>query len=345
MKPLDPNSAGQPQIELEAAEWVVRRDAGLTAAQQDEYFHWLASDPRHSDAMARQQQTWKDFGLLAQWKPEHSAEPNPDLLARPRRTSVRTIWLGALAMAACVALALTLWTPWRAPMPEASPLANYAAPSGYERRVLPDGSVVELNRGARIALSYSAQERRVQLMHGEASFTVAKNPARPFIVRVAGVEVRAVGTVFNVRLDNRQVEVLVTEGKVQVNNAVRGNSLLAPDATGEPAILAAGHKVVVAVEPIAAVPVVAVSADETARLLAWQPQMLEFNSAPLAEVVTAFNRESRVQLVIGDPQLRDLPIVASFRTDNTEGFVRLLEMTAGIRAERSGDTITLRKNR
>jgi len=139
--------------------------------------------------------------------------------------------------------------------------------------------------------------------------------------------------------------VLVTEGKVQVNDAVRGNSLLAPDASGEPMILVAGHKVVVAVEPIAAVPVVAVSADETARLLAWQPQMLEFNSAPLAEVVTAFNRESRVQLVIGDPQLRDLPIVASFRTDNTEGFVRLLEMTAGIRAERSGDTITLRKNR
>jgi ferric-dicitrate binding protein FerR (iron transport regulator) len=147
------------------------------------------------------------------------------------------------------------------------------------------------------------------------------------------------------RLSSLNDETTYSRTLVQVNDAVRGNSLLAPDATGEPAILAAGHKVVVAAEPIAAVPVVAVSADETARLLAWRPQMLEFDSTPLAEVVMAFNRKSHVQLVIGDPQLCDLPIVASFRTDNTEGFVRLLEMTAGIRAERSGDTITLRKNR
>jgi transmembrane sensor len=341
MKPFDRNAADHA-----AAEWVIRRDAGLTAAEQDEYFQWLAADPRHGEAVARQQQTWKEFGLLAQWKPEHSAEPNPDLLARHRPSVVRTVWFGALAAAACVALALTLWAPWRTTSPDSPPQVARTDSSGYERRVLEDGSAVELNRGARISVTYTAHERRVQLLQGEASFTVAKNPARPFIVRAAGVDVRAVGTVFNVRLGDRQVEVLVTEGKVQVNDAARGVSLLALDATaGVAPVLTAGQKVVVATRPVAPVPPVAVSSDETARLLAWQPQLLDFNSTPLAEVVTAFNRRNTVQLLIADPELRELPIVASFRTDNVDGFVRLLELTAGVRAERSGDTITLRRAR
>ena len=33
--------------------------------------------------LVRHQLTWTEFNQLAQWRPEHSVEPNPDLLARP----------------------------------------------------------------------------------------------------------------------------------------------------------------------------------------------------------------------------------------------------------------------
>lgn len=72
-------------IDHAAADWLVRRDRGLTPAEQDEFFQWLAADPRHGERFAQHQRTWKEFNLLAQWRPEHSAEPNPDLLAKPRR--------------------------------------------------------------------------------------------------------------------------------------------------------------------------------------------------------------------------------------------------------------------
>ena len=65
---------------------------------------------------------------------------------------------------------------------------------------------------------------------GEAYFTVAKNPGRPFVVAAGGVGVRAVGTAFNVRLDSDAVEVLVTEGRVQVSRSGfddEGSSLVA----------------------------------------------------------------------------------------------------------------------
>ena len=81
--------------------------------------------------------------------------------------------------------------------------------------------------------------------------------------------------------------------------------------------------------------VVPASTREIAQLLDWQPRLLDFDSTPLAEVVETFNRRNTLRLVIGDPAIAGLPIVASIRSDNVEGFVRLLEGTMGVRAERT----------
>jgi transmembrane sensor len=97
---------------------------------------------------------------------------------------------------------------------------------------------------------------------------------------------------------------------------------------------------------VAAPAVVPASRQEIAQLLEWQPHLLDFDSTPLADVVEAFNRHNDVRLVIGDETLRTLPIVALFRSDNVEGFVRLLEGTMGVKAERRGDAeIVLRRAR
>jgi transmembrane sensor len=351
--PTNPNETDL--IARKASEWLIKRDRGLTGEEQDEFFQWLAADPRHGEWFARQLRTWKDFNQLAQWRPEHSAEPNPDLLARnPTGKSALSLsnglfhgrhwitWAAPLAMAAGLALTF-LWTrqsPATLPVAPAQTVAQ-----GYERRVLEDGSVVELNRGARIEVNYLPAERRVRLVQGEASFTVAKNHDRPFIVRAGGVDVRAVGTAFNVRLDAQSVEVLVTEGKVRVDDAARGGSLLAATVPGETPVLVAGQKVTVEAAPIAPVAAAEVSTGEVAELLAWKPVLLDFNSLPLGEVVVQFNRRNRTQLVLADEALAALPIVASFRSDNVEGFVRLLELTSGVTVERRGDTITLKSTR
>lgn len=339
-----PTHSSEPDpVAQQAAEWLIKRDRSLTAAEQDEFFQWLAADPRHGEAFARQQRTWKDFNQLAQWRPEHSAEPNPDLLAKPVRQAKRWPVWAALAAAACLAFGLLWERPWTRQLPVITQVETIA--QGYERRVLEDGSVIELNRGARIEVHYLPAERRVRLLHGEASFTVTKNQDRPFIVRAGGVDVRAVGTAFNVRLDAKSVEVLVTEGKVRVDDAARGDSLLTATVSGETPLLVAGQKVIVAAASIAPVAAAEISSAEVEKLLAWKPVLLDFNSQPLGEVVAQFNRRNHTQLVLADPTLADLLIVASFRSDNVEGFVRLLELTASVKAERAGDTITLKPAR
>ena len=60
------------------------------------------------------------------------------------------------------------------------------ASTNDEVRTLADGSVVELNKGAEIAVDFSGAERHIRLLRGEAHFTVEPDPSRPFVVSVAG---------------------------------------------------------------------------------------------------------------------------------------------------------------
>ena len=86
-----PEDQPSPAVLDEAAAWVIRQDRGLTAEEQDRLSEWLAANPRHGEALARQRAHWNRLAPLGRWLPEHSAEPNPDLLApaRPARRWLR----------------------------------------------------------------------------------------------------------------------------------------------------------------------------------------------------------------------------------------------------------------
>jgi len=330
-----PSDPADQRARREAAAWLTKHDRGLTAAEQDEFFQWLAADPRHGAWFARHREGWTRLDAIADWRPEHGTEPNPDVLAKP---AVRPRWLRpAILTAMAATLALAGGALWQrtAATPPATTVAR-AEIGGYERRVLDDGSVAELNRDAEIEVNYTAGERRVVLRRGEAHFTVEKNPARPFVVHARGVAVRAVGTAFNVRLDSSSVEVLVTEGKVQV---APPPALAAASPAAAPAspLVAAGERATVPLAAHATPHVVRTTAAELARLRAWQPQLLDFASTPLADVLAELNRRNRVQLVLADPSRARVPIVASIRSDNLEGFVSLVASAAGLQAEHRGD--------
>ena len=342
--PSEPNSPRAAEIEHQAASWLARRDRGLTAAEQDEFLQWLAQDHRHGEWLAKHRQTVACLKRLAQWKPEHGNRPNPDLLAAaPPAASVTAHrifrWLVPAGLAAAAALALLIWRPDVGS--DAASGANAASPV-IVRRILEDGSTVDLNRGAEVAVNYTAERRDIRLVRGEAHFTVTKNPERPFVVSVNKVEVWAVGTAFKVNFHSQAVEVLVTEGKVMVSQTSldhrEGNST--PPQTVVVPTLEAGHRTVIPLSSQVTTPKVdTVSAQEIARVTAWQPRQLEFNDAPLAQVVAAFNASNRIKMVVDDPRLASLPVGASLRSDNIAGFVRMLQVSFHVTAEHRADGV------
>jgi transmembrane sensor len=330
-------------IEAMAAAWLAQRDEGLTAAEEADFTRWQQADPRHAAAVARLGKTWRTLQQLREFRPESRLHPDPDLLGRPAARIIAFPVAAAAGLAAALAIGAFFLFGTRPPEPVIAPPALAATvyattADGYQRVTLADGSVLELNASSEVRVDFLPAERHVELKRGEAHFTVAKDPARPFIVHAGKVAVRAVGTAFNVRLAGEGVEVLVTEGRVRVENAATAGGL--PE-------LVAGQRLLVPAQPglgAGAAPAEELTPAAIHTVLAWQGPRLRFNETPLAEVVAQFNRHNQVQIELGDASLASLPVDGSFRSENVEAFIRLLESDASLRVERIGEQrIVLRR--
>lgn len=335
------------RINADAAAWIARRDGGFAAGEEAEFARWLA-DARHQEAFARQQQAWEFADRPMQAGKGHVL--SIEFRTRLARRRHRRIVAAAAALGCIVLTLLFRRLPVAAPASVAPPIAHsmVVAP---ERRTLEDGTSVELKAGAMLTVEFTPQLRRVRLEKGEAHFEVTPNAARPFVVTVGSVDIRAVGTAFAIELGSRAVTVLVTEGRVAVQAlAARPSDSLERRAalTGEPlAYVDAGNRVELPVltPPLAPVAISATSAAETDERLAWRAPRLEFTAAPLAEAIALMNRFSGTRIVIDDAALSGLEVSGLFRANNTEAFLRMIEQGLGIKAERQGDSILLRKAR
>lgn len=352
MPPEHHPSRAAARIDQTAAQWAVRQERGLTSSEADAFALWQAADPAHRAAYARIASTWQALGQVSLHPGMADLADAVIVRAARRKRRQRQRIQATLLLAAAAAVAFTFITHWQTQRAAALAPATASITPGYQvlastaRQVtLPDGSVAELNGDSQIVTAYSPTERRVRLLSGEAHFVVTKDAARPFLVEVESIAVRAVGTAFNVRLAPRTVEVLVTEGVVAVNDTIQGGSLLITTDGSNTAALTAGQKVIVskAGQPALApeVHITSVAAGELDQALAWQSTRLVFDHTPLDEVVTAFNSYNQHRLVLSDPSLRERTLTGVFRADNVDGFLRLLEAGADVTPKPGAPGITV----
>jgi transmembrane sensor len=259
----------------------------------------------------------------------------------------------ALAAAACLAVVIGLQHPLTS-----RPMADVAAATAArviepERQILPDGSIVDLRHGAKIALAFSDESRVVILEKGEAHFSVTKNPHRPFIVETGTVKVSAVGTAFAVELGKTEVEVLVTEGRVSVEDTalasldragLQQDDITGISATAPTPLVEAGQRAVVLLSAAGSMPrIAAVPAVEMTEHLSWRLPRLEFSETSITEAMAMFNRYNQRKLRSTDLAVGMMRITGVFRSDNVEGFVRALESSGlGLRSEHREREILIR---
>lgn len=324
------------EVDAVASRWVIRYQAGLDVAEERELAEWLAVDSAHRESFQRlaamnavlvraEMKGTKDF-ILTQ------------LTVRKRKRRQRRTAYVAAASVLVFLLAVALPR-----MARDEPMASVAQGGGSIRR-LPDGSMVEVKPGAELKVQFEPAIRRVELVRGEAFFRVESNPARPFVVRAGGVDVHAVGTAFNVRMDPAEtagVEVFVSEGKVGLDSTTSGESLLPRFHDVAVPVLVAGQKAFI--DAALSVRVVQIGADGLHELT-WSGRRLEFDRMELAKAVDQMNRSNRVQIVIEDEAAKTLQISGSFLIDDPETFARLTATSVGLEIERHDDgRIFLRK--
>lgn len=348
----EPRKARRAVIE-EANDWLVRlRDPACGIQDERLFAQWLQNSPMHVKEYLRAESCWsaledidpkRQLDVAALLTDSNASVVELDPICKREKIEAVHWWQRGLFVAAAVAFSLALALLWQAQ--QRDPF-RYDTGRGEQRRlVLDDGSIVELNTESVIEVHFSHTRREVELLQGEVLFTVAKDPARPFVVTSDRATVRALGTQFNVYRRPRQTVVTVIEGRVAIAGAQSSAERIPvpgafPNGRG-PLELSAGDQAEVAAD----VPIRRRLADPV-RALAWRERRLIFESQPLSHVVAEFNRYNKRQLTITDADLNAKKISGVFDADRPDALVRFLVLSEKIETIPQGlDGLVIQRER
>ncbi|CAD0352947.1 FecR domain-containing protein [Xanthomonas hortorum] len=214
-------AGGQPisvQVADQAAEWLTLLMSGTASeAQLQRWQQWRDAHPDHARAWAHIESVTGRLKALTPQAAYRSLSPyaGTNGQASPgRRKALNLLLWGGVAGATGVLASRT--QPWQ------RVTADYVTATGERRDLqLQDGSRITLNTRSAIDVRFDAQQRLLQLLAGEIMVTTghalgAGHDARPFVVRTAQGDIRALGTRFCVRQDEGDTQVSVLESAVEV---------------------------------------------------------------------------------------------------------------------------------
>ncbi|MGK5056278.1 FecR family protein [Janthinobacterium sp. LB2P49] len=312
------------EIDFQAAQWLLRHDAGLTAHELAALRQWLEADARH-------QQAWDELArtdaLLASLPAQRVAAFSQPALPAPAPMSLRrrlaqfrlaasSLPRGALAGGCLLLCGLLAW-----------PLASHLQRPGFQHdystargqfatQILPDGSRIELDSGSAIDVALYRDRRTVRLLRGQAMFHVHADAARPFQVLAGSATATVLGTHFSVRHVGAATQVSVAQGTVRVEGTD----------TGQATVLHAGDTVTVTPQGMGAL--ASVSAQAVGN---WRDGRLNFENATLAEALAEFERYGDTGLVLDDPALASLRLNGSFDARQPAQFAAALPLALPVR--------------
>lgn len=324
------------RIEEQAAAWVVRVDSGELRDEDKACLQaWLAENADHAAVFERLAQTWKQVDCLEllaqviplQQIPSRQLDPSGRMWA-PWRWAAPLGFVCVLLVAALM-VAKPDFLPWSATPKVVESV--YQTRTGEQSQVLlSDGSKLVLNTRSEVRVHIDARERSIYLNTGEVYFDVAPNPRVPFVVYAGKGAVRAVGTSFNVRIRDEDVEVAVAEGVV-------GVSVTRADSTRtNPQALRAGDftRYAERIETPRRL-----SEAQLDRRVAWKGGKWAFDGQTLAEVVKDVGRYTNQRLEIVDPAIARIRIGGYFDIGDIEPFLEALDTGFGIKHRRIADDL------
>ena len=240
-------------------------------------------------------------------------------------------WLRPVSVAACIVLCLaTGWMAWEAFKPV--PRLTVSTLAEVRTIRLPDHTEVTLNRYSSLTYPerFKGKTREVQLQ-GEACFEVAKDARHPFIVQAQEVNVRVLGTHFNVEAyqPDASIKTTLLEGRVAVNIP----------RTGEEMVISPNESAIYDKEKGTLV------REQTANApheVLWSKGILHFEQVSLQEIARQLSNAFHKRVYIEDTRLRLYRMTASFRhNESLEEILDLLKTAGGFDYRIEGDKISV----
>ena len=341
--PEDPGGNAAERAEG-AATWCVRFAEGTQRPDDGDAFgQWLAEHPENGATYEQALMLWQGIDLVRdgpemmrfrreamvalqqanarRWSNDNDGDPEGCCVERGRRRF--WTWFGAVAACLALIVSITLWYP-------NYDMQNFETGVG-ERRVvmLEDGTRMTLDASSRINVRMDSDRRRLELLQGRVKLDVAHDSLRPLSVLAAGRLTVATGTSSSVELLPREMRVVLFEGRVEVMQ----------DGARKGATLTPGRVLVAPMDSTRA----RIAPIDLQREATWESGQLSFADEPLASAIERVNRSTQTPLVIADPEIRNYGISGVFNTGDTDAFVEGLVALHGVRVERNGAEIILRK--
>ena len=308
-------------IAAEAAVWISRLHGPYRSAQMErECLEWQARSEAHRSAFEHCTATWEDVRGVSLSTAFAALPPTPTESASAGTKASRwPRWASALAVATITFATIAVVT-FGALF---STRGVFSTDVGEQRIVvLEDGSRVSLNTDTRVRMNFAAAQRTVWLERGEALFEVARDVRRPFVVRVAGSEVLAIGTVFSVRHTNQTLAVTLIEGQV----AVRPASAEAGQSPVRQVMIRPGERLSLGRRDAPA----KVDTPRIEQITAWRRGEASFDDVSLAEAVAEMNRYNRVPIVLADDTVAARRVSGVFRTGDNLAFAQAVAALHGL---------------
>ena len=365
------------KINEEAAQWVLllEETPNLSSRQVKDLNAWVATSDIHRDCIKSMAESWGEMELLTQvMAPQETRKPSFST------RMLVVMFYPVIALFAVLSITIKQSKYLLRPVvftPVALCAVMYFGVNNFQsennstnlvlsteigeniRHDLPDGSSLWLNSSSKVQINYSDDYRRVHLLSGEAHFEVAKNAKRPFEVYADDRLVRAIGTAFTVHKLDGNIEVLVSEGTVEL--AIVDNTLLVTPDDAKPVMitenvegnlmlnnkptkvkktlgqLTAGQRISIPVKDDNLSDIDELDTGDVTRFLSWKDGKLVFAGESLEEVIKEITRHTQVKIDVIDPQLKTMRIGGQFQVGETDALFYVLESGFGINVKRLDD--------
>jgi ferric-dicitrate binding protein FerR (iron transport regulator) len=264
----------------------------------------------------------------------------------------RSVTRALVAAAACLVLITGAAIFYFAGTTRTYPLSYATKPAEKKSFVLPDGSKVILNAGSRLSVDagFGEKERRIHL-DGEAFFDVAHNASKPFIVQTSRMDVKVLGTAFNVKAYTADdlFETSLIRGSIELSLKKEHKTvMLHPhekyvlrETRPETATAVASHPVSSRAGAQGLVPVKISKMDTSIVEVSWTENKLAFMDEPFGDILKKLERWYGIHITVTDPSLMDNLYTGSFRNESIDDVLSALQFSKPFTYKKQGDDIII----
>lgn len=325
----------------ESGEWIAKLDRGLSDEEIQALKQWMQVEKRHEEVFLEMARLWDKLSVLESLADIAPKAPIPNTAVQEAMP-----WWQTMAAAVLVTFIGLTFLNGGNEGEVVLETALYQTDIGENKEiVLADNSVLKLNTQSLVKVTYTDNQRALELSHGEIHIDVAHDKDRPLSVYAAGKVIQAVGTAFNVELYQQQLKLTVTDGKVRVaervtndEDPIKTKGIRLPDSSlllikGDTSDLSAPQQVVEHLQK-----------EEVDALLSWQVGKLIFRGETLEQAMQEVSRYTGVKFEFADEQLATVKIAGSFKTNDLAALLTALKNNFSITHEQREDGTVLLKS-